>query len=102
MANKKLVKAFVQECIDAQDWEVRFKANHIEFENYFKYSGKVEPNRVLISHWKYNHNFKSGNQLHEQFIKTQEYENNKKNASRLSKGFDAYYWYEAEGSTHRD
>ena len=100
--DKTLVANIIKESKQLQEHKERYKANFIEFENYFKYSGKVEPNRVLISHWKYNHNFKSGNQLHEQFIKKQEYENNKKNASRLSKGFDAYYWYEAEGSTHRD
>ena len=40
--NKELVKAFVQECIDVQDWETKYKTNHIEMDNYFKYSGKIE------------------------------------------------------------
>ena len=40
--DKKSIKAFVQECIDEQDWEARFKANHIEMNEWFKYSGEVE------------------------------------------------------------
>ena len=99
---KSLVDNIIKESKQLQEHKERCKANFIDFNNYFKYSGRVEPNRILISHWKYNHNFKSGNQLHEQFIKKQEYENNKKNAGKLSKGFDAYYWYKAEGSVHRD
>ena len=99
---KDLVKTFIEECKWDQYWETKFKEKHIEWDSYFKYSGKTEETKVLISHWKYNPNFKSGNQLHEQFIKKQEYENNKKNAGKLSKGFDAYYWYKAEGSVHRD
>ena len=93
MINKKLVKAFVQECIDAQDWEVRFKANHIEFENYFKYSGRIEEDKILISHWKYDHNHNC-NDIHEQFIKIKENEKNKKNSSQLFKEADTYYWKE--------
>lgn len=40
--DKKLVEAFVLECKQEQEWKERFKANHIEFDNYFKYSGEVE------------------------------------------------------------
>ena len=96
--NKELVKTFIQECKWDQYWETKFKENHIDWDDYFKYSGKTEETKILISHWKYNHNFKSGNQLHEQFIKTQEYEKNKKNTSKFSKSSDAYYWDEAEDS----
>jgi hypothetical protein len=42
--DKNLVEAFVQECREEQEWKERWKANHIEFDNYFKYSGEVEPN----------------------------------------------------------
>ena len=45
--NKKLVKAFVQECIDAQDYEAKFKANHIEMNEWFKYSGEVEEDKPV-------------------------------------------------------
>ena len=99
--DKTLVANIIKESKQLQEHKERYKANFIEFENYFKYSGRIEEDKILISHWKYDHNHNC-NDIHEQFIKTQEYENNKKNASRLSKGFDAYYWYEAEGSTHRD
>ena len=40
--DKKLVEAFVLECKQEQEWKERFKANHIEFDDYFKYSGEVE------------------------------------------------------------
>tara|TARA_R110002020_G_scaffold35397_2_gene106797 strand:+ start:459 stop:779 length:321 start_codon:yes stop_codon:yes gene_type:complete len=99
--NKKLVKAFVQECKEEQNWKERYKANFIEFDNYFKYSGRIEENKILISHWKYDHNHNC-NDLHEKFIKVKEYEKNKKNASKLSKGPDSYYWYEAKNSVWGD
>ena len=38
----KLTEAFVKECEQLQEWKVRWEANHIQFENYFNYSGKVE------------------------------------------------------------
>jgi hypothetical protein len=101
MKNKKLVKAFVQECIDVQDWEARFKANHIEFENYFKYSGRIEEDKILISHWKYDHNHNC-NDIHEQFIKVKEYEKNKKNANKFSKNSDPHYWNETKNSVWSD
>ncbi len=91
--DKKLVEAFILECKQQQEWKERWDANHIELDNYFKYSGKVEPNKILISHWTYDHNHKC-NDIHEQFIKVQEYEENKKNASKFSKGPDSYYWDE--------
>jgi uncharacterized protein YaaR (DUF327 family) len=47
MKDKELVRAFVQECIDVQDWEARFKANHIEMNEWFKYSGKTEQEKPL-------------------------------------------------------
>ena len=98
---KELVKAFVQECVDAQDYEAKFKANHIEFENYFKYSGQVEETKVLISHWKYDHNHRC-NDISEQFIKIKENEKNKKNTGKLSKEGDTYYWEEKTGSIWSD
>ena len=100
--DKTLVANIIKESKQLQEVKERYKANIIEFNNYFKYSGRVEPNKVLISHWKYNHNFKSGNQLHEQFIKTQEYEKNKKNTNKLSKGPEAYYWDETTDSIWSD
>ena len=42
MINKELVKAFIQECKDMQDWEIRYKANHMQMEDFFKSSGKTE------------------------------------------------------------
>ena len=42
MINKELVKAFVQECKNMQEWEARFKADHIDWTDFLKYSGKTE------------------------------------------------------------
>ena len=42
MNKKELIDAFVLECKQEQEWKERFKANHIDFWNYFKYSGKIE------------------------------------------------------------
>lgn len=50
--DKELVKAFVQKCVDAQDYEAKFKANHIEMNEWFKYSGEVEGKKPV-------HEFKS-------------------------------------------
>jgi hypothetical protein len=99
----ELVKNLIEECKRDQELERLYKATHIEFDNYFKYSGEVEPYQALISCYTYNdNNFKSGNQLHEQFIKTQEYEklweNNKGNSGRFSKAIEAYYWDEAKNN----
>jgi|TARA_Y100000310_G_C20263353_1_gene614648 hypothetical protein len=40
--NKEIIEEFVQECIIIRDGKARYKANHIEMCDYFKYSGKVE------------------------------------------------------------
>jgi len=52
----ELVKHFVMECKQEQEWKKRFKANHIEFDNYFKYSGQVERERQIYMNtnlWNY-------------------------------------------------
>ena len=103
----ELVKNLINECKRDQELEKLYKATHIEFDDYFKYSGEIEPYQVLISCYTYdNNNFKSGNQLHEQFIKTEEYEklweNNKGNSSKFSKAIEAYYWDEAKNSIWSD
>ena len=81
--NKKLVKAFVQECIDAQDYEAKFKANHIEMNEWFKYSGEVEEEKPVYefksqrsSRFVYDEN-KRCHTLHEIRIKKYKDENNR-------------------------
>ena len=69
----ELAKNLIQECKQEQEWKKRWESNYIEFDNYFKYSGMIEQDRVLITHWKYDHNHNC-NALHEQFIKKQDYE----------------------------
>ena len=105
MNKKELVKNFILECKQKQEWKKRWEANHIDFNNYFKYSGKVEPDKILISHYKYNHNHNC-NDLHEQFIKKYEYEKlweeNKNNSGRFSKEIEAYYWEKTTDSIWSD
>ena len=43
--NKELVGTFVQECKEEQELKAIFKRNHINFNNYFKYSGKIEEDK---------------------------------------------------------
>lgn len=103
--DKELVKAFVLECKQEQEWKERWEANHIEFDNYFKDSGKVEPHKVLISHWSYKDN---ENNLREHFINTKEYEKlwkdkaGKNYPGRFSAEIEAFYWNEAENSLRSD
>tara|TARA_R110002020_G_scaffold45391_1_gene129871 strand:+ start:74 stop:415 length:342 start_codon:yes stop_codon:yes gene_type:complete len=40
--DKELVRAFILECKQEQEWKKRWRDNHIEFDNYFKYSGEIE------------------------------------------------------------
>ena len=40
--DKELIKTFVQECKQEQEWKARYKTSHIEMCDYFKYSGEVE------------------------------------------------------------
>ena len=47
----ELTKAFIQECKQKQDWKVRYKANYIQFDNYFKYSGKIEVTSEIIDRY---------------------------------------------------
>ena len=57
--NKELVAAFILECKLEKEWKERWRANHIEFDNYFKYSGKTEPNTPQ----------------YEEYLKEKEYDN---------------------------
>jgi len=40
--DKELIEAFVLECKQEQEFQIRWNAAHIKFENYFKYSGEIE------------------------------------------------------------
>ena len=102
---KKETRAFIQECKQEQEFKKRYKANFIEFDNYFKYSGKIEPYKVLISHYKYDENRRC-NDLHEKFIKTNEYEKlwekSKSNSGGFTKALKTYYWDETTDSVWSD
>ena len=81
--DKELVRAFVQECIDAQDYEAKFKANHIEMNEWFKYSGEVEEEKLVhefksqrSSRFTYDENTRC-HTLHEIRIKKYKNENNR-------------------------
>jgi len=103
--DKKLVRNFIVECKQRQEAKKLWEANHIELNDYFKYSGEVEPYKILISHYKYDENRRC-NDLHEQFIKTQEYEKlwekNKNNSGGFSKAIKTYSWNEATDSLWSD
>ena len=59
--NKELVNAFILECKLEKELKERWRANHIEFDNYFKYSGKTEPNTPQYEQYlkekEYDHRF---------------------------------------------
>jgi hypothetical protein len=97
----QLVKAFIAECKQEQEWKERWEANHIDFNNYFKYSGEVEPTQILISHYKYDDDRRC-NILSEKFIKREYYEKNTKDTGGLYKGSDSNYWEEANDGIWRD
>ena len=40
--DKDLVKVFVRECINEQNFKIKHKANYVEMCDYFKYSGETE------------------------------------------------------------
>ena len=46
----ELTRYFIQECKDIQDWKARVKANQIEMDNWFKYSGQVEEDEENYKH----------------------------------------------------
>jgi len=54
MINKKLVEAFILECKQEQEWKEKVKDNYIEFDYYFKYSGRIEKTKEIIDHY-YSH-----------------------------------------------
>lgn len=96
--DKKLVRAFVQECIDVQDWEARQKANHIEMNDWFKYSGKVEQNKEMYrfassrNKWVYDSNNRCYT-LHEIITKkTKKDEKNKNNTSGFVEADETGTW----------
>jgi len=102
--DQELVRHFVEECKRDQEWDERWRSNYIEFDNYFKYSGKTEPYKVLISHYRYNN--KACNYLHEQYINKKDYdklwEENKNHPGRFSKEIETYYWDETKDSVWSD
>tara|TARA_R100000234_G_C4999445_1_gene179613 strand:- start:1723 stop:1932 length:210 start_codon:yes stop_codon:yes gene_type:complete len=46
--DKELINHFIRECIDVQDWEARQKANYIEMNEWFNYSGQVEVEKHVL------------------------------------------------------
>ena len=46
--DKELINHFIGECIDVQDWEARQKANYIEMNEWFKYSGQFEVEKHFL------------------------------------------------------
>ena len=100
-------KYFLEEYKEQKMWEERWKANHLDFHTYFKESGKTEPTKILISRYKYNHNNRC-NDLHEKYIKKQDYEKIWKNKAhkdypgRFTAEIEAHCWNETEDSVWSD
>ena len=46
--DQELVRHFIEECKRDQEWAERWASNHIEFDNYFKYSGQFEKSVPMI------------------------------------------------------
>lgn len=96
-------KYFLEEYKEQKRWEKRWGENHIDFHTYFKESGETEPTKILISRYTFNHNNRC-NDLHEKFIKKQDYERlwkenaNKNNPGRFTQEVEAHCWNETENS----
>lgn len=45
--DKELIKYFIDEMKQEQEWHERWKRNHIEMCDYFKYSGKIEEDKAM-------------------------------------------------------
>jgi len=45
--DKELVRHFVAECKEDKEWHERWEANHIDMDDWFKYSGEVEEEKPL-------------------------------------------------------
>lgn len=105
MKNKELINAFILECKQEQEAKERFRANTIELDNYFKYSGKTETYQILISHYRYTNNC---NYLHEQYINKKDYDKlwkekaGKNNPGRFTAEIESYYWDETKDSVWSD
>jgi hypothetical protein len=101
----ELVKNLIRECKEKQELKKHYEANIIEFDNYFKYSGKIEPDKILISRYMYDNNRRC-NDLHEKFIKTKDYEKlwekNKSYSGRFAQEIEAYCWDETTNSIWSD
>tara|TARA_Y100001963_G_C6629690_1_gene375702 strand:+ start:75 stop:392 length:318 start_codon:yes stop_codon:yes gene_type:complete len=102
---KESIETLILECKQEQEWKKRWKANHIELDDYFKYSGKIEPDKILITRYVFNHNNRC-NDLHEKFIKKQDYEKiwekNKSHSGRFAAEVEAHCWNETENSVWSD
>ncbi len=98
---KKETKHFIAECKQRQEWEEKYKADYIDFDNYFKYSGEVEPTKILISRYVYNQNSRC-NELHQKYINKEHYEKlwkdkaSKSYPGRFTQEIEAHCWDETE------
>ena len=48
---KELIEAFILEYKQAQEGQERWNRNHINFDNYFKYSGRIEKTTEIIAQY---------------------------------------------------
>ena len=77
MENRKIYNNVILECKQQQEFKRRYKQNFIEFDDYFKYSGKVEkPNDNYLIYEKKINKFDKfhNNNRHILNIKVEKYE----------------------------
>tara|TARA_R100001510_G_scaffold54326_1_gene56909 strand:+ start:309 stop:632 length:324 start_codon:yes stop_codon:yes gene_type:complete len=104
---KEETKYFINECKREQEFKKQWEDNHIDMNNYFKYSGQVEPYKILISRYVYNENSRC-NDLHEKYINKKTYEKlwkdkaSKSYPGRFTQEIEAHCWDETEDSVWCD
>lgn len=104
---KKETKHFIAEYKQMQECKDEWESNHIDFDTYFKNSGKTEPYKILISRYVYNENSRC-NDLHEKYINKKTYEKlwkdkaGKSYPGRFTQEIEAHCWNETENGVWCD
>ena len=96
--NKELVKHFIKEYKEDKEQKKRWKANHIDFNDFFKYSGYIEETQEIVREWIYFNNDPNNikrsygtNILHDFYVKAKKKENDKNKSvknRRTKEGFE--------------
>jgi Fe-S-cluster containining protein len=104
---KEESKYLIQEYKEQQEHKERWESNHIDFNDYFKYSGEIEQSKILITRYVYNNNSRC-NELHQKYINKEHYEKlwkdkaGKSYPGRFTQEIEAHCWDETEDSVWCD